>query len=395
MAQPKPWLKMWREWIHDPKMLGLTLAEQGAWWRLVTLAQECAAEGAIVKSGSQPLSIQEIATCLHITKQRDIGTLESMVQKMKAQGSINFNGRILTITHFSERQELTPSASREAVRERVRRHRESQRRLPIEALGEEIRSLLLTLPEPSHEEIKETLIKLGQTKRLVPRPEVITDIGRIDLLWQEPTGEKIAAFEIDMYEPKAKSLRKLRKLCPNTFIILRTNPEPFQWDQNILLIGLAQTSGQKSEAPQSPLPSQEEEGEGEGEGEGNDKKLVTSEPALAKISKLHEQYFGIITPVLAEKFKDFVENYRGPVEWIKEAFAEAVKYRNRRWQYVEAILYSWQEKGGPHADRREPSDERGRLGADRPDPLASYREQGWEVLGEEEPGGAEAGNQAR
>ena len=352
MARPKPWLKMWIEWIHDPKMLGLTLAETGAWWKLITLAQQCAAEGQLVKGNGSPLSLPEIANSLHISTPKDMKTLQSMIQKMEAANSLGWNNKTLTIIHFAERQELTPSSSRESVRERVRRHRERQRHLPIEALGEEVRSLLLTLPEPSHEEIKEALIKLGQVKRLVPRPEVITDIGRIDLLWQDLNGEKIAAFEIDMNEPKAKSLRKLRGLCPSTFIILRTNPEPFQWDLDILLLGLGQ--GEKSKFTQIPPlpPTTVKEREVEVEVKGNIVTPVTPEAILAEIVTKYEQNFGIITPILGEKFKDFAENYRGPVEWIHDAFAEAVTNNVRKWAYVEKILDTWQSEGRQTLEER-------------------------------------------
>lgn len=356
MARPKPWLKMWIEWIHDPKMLGLTLAETGAWWKLVTLAQQCAAEGQLVKGNGSPLSLPEIANALHISTTRDMKTLQSMIQKMEAANSLSWNNKKLTIIHFAERQELTPSSSREAVRERVRHHRERQRHLPIEVLGEEVRSLLLTLPNPSHEEIKEALTKLGQAKRLVPRPEFVTDIGRIDLLWQDLNGEKIAAFEIDMNEPKAKSLRKLRDLCPSTFIILRINPEPFQWDLDILLLGLGQ--GKKSEALQTPpTPTTVTEGEAEVEVEGNAVTSVTPKAVLAEIANLHEENFGIITPILSEKFKDFAENYRGPLEWIKEAFAEALTQNVRKWVYVEKILDTWQSEGRKtHGERKQRKD---------------------------------------
>jgi len=351
MAEWKPWLKMWVEWIHDPKMLGLTLAETGAWWKLITLAQQCAAEGQLVKGNGSPLSLPEIANSLHISTPKDMKTLQSMIQKMESANSLSWNNKTLTIIHFAERQELTPSSSREAVRERVRRHRERQRHLPIEALGEEVRSLLLTLPEPSHEEIKEALIKLGQAKRLVPRPEVITDIGRIDLLWQDLNGEKIAAFEIDMNEPKAKSLRKLRGLCPSTFIILRTNPQPLLWEGDILLIGLSKESSKKT----SPLPEDiEKDIEAEVEVESNTVTPVTPEAILAEIVKKYEENFGIISPILSEKFKDFAENYRGPIEWIHDAFEEAVTNNVRKWAYVEAILDRWQQEGREkHGERKQ------------------------------------------
>jgi len=295
MAKFQPWLKMWVEWIDDPKMLSLSLAEQGAWWKLVTLAKKCGAEGFLVK-GRVPLSLDEIFDAMRIKTKANQTVVNSMIKKMTAYGSLHWNASALVVTHFAERQAQAASKTPEGIRDRVRRHRE--RMAPKENPLQE--------PLPSSP----------------PYPPITKDIER-----EERRGE-----------------------C-NTVTSLH----------------------------------------------GNDKS-VTFEPALAEISKLHEEYFGIITPNLSEKFKDFVENYRGPVEWIKGAFDEAVKYKNRRWQYVEAILYSWQDKGGPHADRREPGGEGDRLRVgqrdtleSRGDPLASYRKQGWEVVGEDEPA-AEAGN---
>lgn len=282
MAKFKPWLKLWVEWIHDPKIFSLTWAEKGMWCGVLTLAQQCAAYGQLVKGDGIPLTIPEIANSLHITSAKDRKTLEGMISKMAGAGSLHWNSNLLVVTHFAERQAKIASETLESVRDRVRRHRESKN-LTEDALPP------LTTP-------------------LLER--------------EERRGE-----------------------CNGKKPVTRND------------------------------------------------KSVTSVPALAKIATLHEEFFGIITPFLSEKFKDFVENYSGPVEWIEKAFAEAVKYKHRRWQYVEAILYSWQEKGGPHAGRREPGDKREQLGADQRDPLASYREQSWEILGEDEPEATESGNQ--
>ena len=275
MARPKPWLKLWVEWIHDPKMFSLTWAEKGMWCGVLTLAQQCAAAGQLVKGDGTPLTIPEIANSLHITSPKDRKTLEGTISKMAGAGSLHWNSNLLVVTHFADRQAKRASAAPEAVKERVRLHRERQR---------------------------------------------VTENALQD---KESSKEK------------------------------------------------------------------EGEGEGEGEAESNALKRVTSEAILAKIATLHEQYFGIISPVLSEKFKIFVDNYRGPVEWIDLAFAEAVQLKNRRWQYVEAILYSWQEKGGPHADRR---DKRERTGAHQRDPLAEAKAEGWEVLGDDESATTQAGN---
>ena len=269
MARPKPWLKMWIEWLHDPKMLSLSLAEQGAWWRLVTLAQQCKADGQLVKDNGSPLTLPEIANSLHISTSGDMKTLQSMIVKMLAADSLIWSSHVLTIVHFAERQAKTTSETPEAIRDRVRRHRESKN-----VTGN-------------------------------PLPPLTT-----------PTTIKEGEAEVEV----------------------------------------------EGNALQQPLLAVTRNG-----------KSVTAEAVLAEIAKLHEENFAIITPILSEKFKDFVKNYRGPVEWIKDAFAEAVTHNVRKWAYVEAILDRWQQEGrekhgrgispgrGAPTHRRddeEPSDER-------------------------------------
>jgi len=272
---PKPWLKMWGEWIDDPKMNHLNLSEQGVWWRLVTLAHRCNADGALVYGNGQSLTLDDIIEAIRCTNRKNRNVFDSMMTYMTDKGSLQWKDETLVVTNLKKRQEKAASETPEAVRERVRRFRERH--------------------------------------------------------------------------------------------IVTKNPLP-------------------------PLTTPTtKDREGEVEVESNGKQLVTAEAILAEISQLYERNFAIITPILAEKFKDFVENYRGPVEWIKEAFAEAVTNNVRKWAYVEAILYSWQEKGGPHEDKRERGTAGQRPGAGERDPLASYREQGWEVLGEDEPG-VESGN---
>ncbi|GAH39858.1 unnamed protein product, partial [marine sediment metagenome] len=128
MAKFQPWLKMWVEWIDDLKMLDLTLAEQGAWWRLVTLAKKCAADGALVKDNGTPLSLDDITSTLRIKTKADRKVFDAMIRKMIDQSSLHWNDNALTITHFAERQAKTSSQASEAVRERVRRFRERQKR---------------------------------------------------------------------------------------------------------------------------------------------------------------------------------------------------------------------------------------------------------------------------
>lgn len=252
---PKPWLKMWTEANHDPKMLGLTLAERGVWWAVLALAQECDAEGRLIKGGGMPLTIEEIADCLHIKTKRDLNVLKSMIAKMESQDSLHWNDETLVVTHFVKRQEQVPSGTKEAIKERVRQHRERQR---------------------------------------------VTE----------------------------KALQESKGVTP----------------------------------PQTPLKEEEVEVEVEGEGNavtpvtGNEI-IVTSESTLdttlAEIIKLHEQEFGLVSPLLVEKIKDFAQNYGGSINWIRDAFGEAVRNNSRRWAYVEAILNRWQKEGRVFNGRRE------------------------------------------
>jgi len=153
MPKSKPWLKMWVEWIHDPKMLGLTLAETGAWWKLVALAQELAQDGRIAESAGRPLNIDEVANCLHLSKRNDIKHLLIMIEKMQRQGSLHWEGATLVITKFAERQAQVPSATREAVRDRVKLHR--RRQLETEKPLHEVPPRPPLLEEEGEEETEE------------------------------------------------------------------------------------------------------------------------------------------------------------------------------------------------------------------------------------------------
>lgn len=131
---PLPWIKMWLEALDDPKLTRLSLAEKGAWWSILQLAGKCAADGKVV-SGGVGLDMDEIADALHIKTSDDRQALESMIAKMEKRDSLMWNGDVLTVVHWEERQRIPPSARPEAVAERVRRHRERQKgaHTPIDA----------------------------------------------------------------------------------------------------------------------------------------------------------------------------------------------------------------------------------------------------------------------
>jgi DNA replication protein len=66
-------------------------------------------------------------------------------------------------------------------------------------------------------------------------------------------------------------------------------------------------------------------------------------PVIDNIYKLYEQNIGIITPLIAEELKKAEELYS--LEWIKDAFSEAIKQNIRNWKYISRILERWTEEG--------------------------------------------------
>jgi DnaD/phage-associated family protein len=76
------------------------------------------------------------------------------------------------------------------------------------------------------------------------------------------------------------------------------------------------------------------------------------------IYALYEQNIGPLTPILSETLQDAEGTYSA--EWIDDAIRIAVTRNVRNWQYVEAILRSWKEKGRDGTDRKSAEEKRKR-----------------------------------
>lgn len=76
------------------------------------------------------------------------------------------------------------------------------------------------------------------------------------------------------------------------------------------------------------------------------------------IYRLYEENIGPLTPLVADMLRDAEKLYRQ--EWIEEAIRTAVQNNVRRWNYVEAILRSWQEEGRDGVNRRNAEKDRRR-----------------------------------
>jgi len=321
MARAKPWLKMWTEWLHDPKMLGLTLAETGAWWKLVTLAQELAQDGRISTNNGLTLNLDEIANCLHLTRRADIKDMTRMIEKMQAHGGLHWDGATLVVTNFAKRQAQSPSTTREAVRDRVRRHRSLRRPASRECVTES------PLQNGG---------KIATNKKFSggfpPVDRQVSDHGVTD----NPL-HAAAAQAQNQGESPQKETESVTDVT----------------------------------ALPSPSPSVSKE---IGGSRGEEK--VTGEPIVAEVSRLYERNIGMLSPRTRELVDEFAGEYRGPIGWIGDAFAEAARYSKRSWPYVRAILLRWQDEG----KEEQPHGKRGKTaGEDRRDPLQGARDSGWKV----------------
>jgi DnaD/phage-associated family protein len=69
------------------------------------------------------------------------------------------------------------------------------------------------------------------------------------------------------------------------------------------------------------------------------------------IYALYEQNIGLLTPILAERLQDAEGRY--PIQWIEDAFSEAVLNNKRNWRYIERILERWASEGKDSGKDRE------------------------------------------
>lgn len=58
---------------------------------------------------------------------------------------------------------------------------------------------------------------------------------------------------------------------------------------------------------------------------------------------LYEQNIGLVTPLIADRLADAIDQY--PESWIEDAIGEAVAYNRRSWRYIERILMNWSTEG--------------------------------------------------
>jgi DNA replication protein len=82
----------------------------------------------------------------------------------------------------------------------------------------------------------------------------------------------------------------------------------------------------------------------------------TLEAERPNIFRLYEQNIGPLTPLIAEELQDAEKAY--PQSWVEEAFKIAVDKNARKWNFIRAVLKSWQEEGRDATDRRNTAQDR-------------------------------------
>lgn len=118
----KTWVKLYTEVNEDPKIGGLTWAQRGIWSALLALAGRLDYRDENDKETGCLDTPQNTGWHLRCPAEEFNDALKAFQER----GMIDEREGLLYITNYAKRQGRPPSASREAVAERVKRHREAK-----------------------------------------------------------------------------------------------------------------------------------------------------------------------------------------------------------------------------------------------------------------------------
>ncbi len=305
MAPSKPWLKLWVDSLLGLKSLDLSLAETGAWWKLYAFGHYLGHSGRLTRENDRPYTLPAIMEALHITRRADMATFQQMLDKQLDSGLLRWEAQVLVIAGYDDEQSRAPSAQKEAVRDRVSRHRAAKKQAnqhePVtDSALPDVTSQPQSEPESSedgntdvtdvtalpsasvsvsalkslsfgsflsacrvdvssiienegdtqsqHDQIQAWLADYGREVGFEIGKEWPVPEGRIDLVWRVGD-EVVAAFEIDRRSPKAKSLAKLQGLNASwKCIILRSKRDAISQEQGVQVIEVTEQLSAKPRA---------------------------------------------------------------------------------------------------------------------------------------------------
>jgi len=118
----KTWVKLYTEVNEDPKIGSLTWAQRGIWSALLALAGRLDYRDENDKETGLLDTPQNTAWHLRCPAEEFGDALKAFQER----GMIDEREGLLYITNYAKRQARPPSASREAVAKRVKRHREAK-----------------------------------------------------------------------------------------------------------------------------------------------------------------------------------------------------------------------------------------------------------------------------
>jgi DnaD/phage-associated family protein len=149
------------------------------------------------------------------------------------------------------------------------------------------------------------------------------------------------ALEILAKRDKLSSLKKVTKTTEKVTKSAIKHDIAMSPESSLTII----EPSEKAAAPQTPQYP------GESRDNGANKKAAaaaydaqTERYALA--FKAYEECFGLtVNPTHADHIRAYIDDDHMPVEWIVDAFQEAVDHDARKWTYVRAILENWRRNG--------------------------------------------------
>ncbi len=75
-------------------------------------------------------------------------------------------------------------------------------------------------------------------------------------------------------------------------------------------------------------------------------------PERSNVFALYEDNIGMLNPMIADELREGVELY--PLDWLEDAFREAVGQNKRSWRYISRILERWEREGRSNRGNGEP-----------------------------------------
>jgi DnaD/phage-associated family protein len=169
----RTWVKLYTEINRDPKMLRLTWAHRGIWSALLALAGEIDDQDEEGPTGYVG-PMDDAALLLRC----DDAEFAEAVEAFEERGMVRVEEGILYLTRYADRQKRAPSSRREAVAERVKRHRRRKA---------DARNVDVTTLHPD-----ETTMQRGVTP-----PDTDTDTDTETDTESEPESDALSSFSGD------------------------------------------------------------------------------------------------------------------------------------------------------------------------------------------------------